>query len=121
MVLRLRAGFARHCARNHDPHAGRGNRCVDRARITVTPAEHNDAQNSLGHGIGTSPATGTAVRRNSHLTLNISTGPRILPVPQVTGQPEATARTTLKDFTINATSISEFSDSTDAGKVIAVI
>jgi len=89
--------------------------------FTVTPAEHSDAKIPVGHAIGTSPATGTAVRRNSHLTLNISTGPRILPVPQVTGQPEATARTTLKDFTINATSISEFSDSTDAGKVIAVI
>jgi serine/threonine-protein kinase len=61
-----------------------------------------------GHVVTTDPTPGTRLRSDKPLVLLVSSGPVQVPVPNVVGQPEAAAMTTLKNagFVVNATSAS---------------
>ena len=51
----------------------------------------------------------------------VSLGPRLLPVPDVVGQPEADARAALAEFAVAEQGTPQFSGDIAAGSVIAVL
>ncbi|WP_448809815.1 Stk1 family PASTA domain-containing Ser/Thr kinase [Agromyces bauzanensis] len=87
----------------------------------VVDAERNDPVVPQGQVSGTDPAGGTQARRGSSITMFVSLGPRILPMPDVIGLPEADARAALGDFTVADESVQQFSADVAAGDVIAVL
>jgi serine/threonine-protein kinase len=72
-----------------------------------------------GNVVTTDPVPGTRMRSNKPLVLLVSSGPVQVPVPNVVGQPEATATATLKDagFEVNKTTAA--SPTVAAGTVIS--
>jgi eukaryotic-like serine/threonine-protein kinase len=70
---------------------------------------------------GTDPAGGDQARKGSEVTMFVSLGPQILPVPDVIGQPEADARTALAGFTVAEQSAQQFSADVPAGAVVAAL
>ena len=89
--------------------------------FVVVDAERNDPVVPPGQVSGTDPAAGEQARRGSEITMFVSLGPQMLPVPDVIGQPEADARTALADFTVADPSLQQFSADVAAGSVIAVL
>ena len=87
----------------------------------VVDGERNDPLVPAGQVSGTEPAGGQQARRGSAVTMFVSLGPRMLPVPDVVGQPEADARAALADFTVAEQGTSQFSADVAAGSVIAVL
>jgi serine/threonine-protein kinase len=87
----------------------------------VADAERNDPRVPAGQVSGTDPAAGEQARRRSTVTMFVSLGPRMLPMPQVVGQPEADARAALGDFTVAEQAAQQFSGDIAAGSVIAVL
>ncbi|MGW9185434.1 Stk1 family PASTA domain-containing Ser/Thr kinase [Agromyces sp. NPDC055661] len=87
----------------------------------VADAERNDPRVPAGQVSGTDPAAGEQARRGSTVTMFVSLGPRMLPMPQVSGQPEADARAALGDFTVAEQAAQQFSGDIAAGSVIAVL
>ena len=57
--------------------------------FVVVSSERNDPHFPAGQVAGTDPAAGQQARRGSTVTMFVSLGPSILPVPDVIGQPEA--------------------------------
>lgn len=93
---------------------------LQEAGFTVEPAERNDPVVPMGQVSGTDPAEGELAQRGSVVTMYVSTGPAIIPVPDVVGAPEADARTQLADFTVAEASQRQFADA-PADTVIAVL
>lgn len=87
----------------------------------VQTREANDVSVANGLVIGTEPGAGTAVRRGSTVTMVVSLGPRILPVPDVRGKSEAEARSLLPEFVVAAAGINQFDAKAPKGNVIAVL
>ncbi|TYL51096.1 Stk1 family PASTA domain-containing Ser/Thr kinase [Agromyces mariniharenae] len=87
----------------------------------VVDAERNDPRVPAGQVSGTDPAAGQQARRGSTVTMFVSLGPLMLPMPDVVGQPEADARSALGDFTVAEQSLQQFSGDIAAGSVIAVL
>lgn len=87
----------------------------------VADAERNDPRVPAGQVSGTDPAAGEQARRGSTVTMFVSLGPRMLPVPDVVGQPEADARAALGDFAVAEQAAQQFSGDIAAGAVIAVL
>lgn len=87
----------------------------------VVDAERNDPRVPAGQVSGTDPGAGQQARRGSTVTMFVSLGPRMLPFPDVVGQPEADARAALGDFTVAEQSAQQFSGDIAAGAVIAVL
>lgn len=87
----------------------------------VVPGERHDPRVPLGQVSGTDPAEGELARRGSTVTMFVSLGPQMLPVPDVLGQPEADARAALGVFTVAEQSAQQFSGDIAAGSVIAVL
>ncbi|WP_395243336.1 Stk1 family PASTA domain-containing Ser/Thr kinase [Agromyces sp. MMS24-K17] len=94
---------------------------LEDAGFAVEPSERSDPAVPAGQVSGTDPAEGAQAQRGSTLTMYVSTGPRILPLPSVAGMPEADARTALGDFEVAADSQSQFSADVPDGSVIAVL
>ncbi|WP_074259265.1 Stk1 family PASTA domain-containing Ser/Thr kinase [Agromyces cerinus] len=94
---------------------------LEKAGFTVEPAERNDPVIPKGQVSGTDPEGGEQAQRGSTVTLFVSLGPQILPVPEVRGTPSADARTTLKDFTVVEPNVLQFSDDVPADTVIDVL
>lgn len=74
-----------------------------------------------GQVIGTDPVAGTNLRRGSTVTMLVSSGPRILDVPDVRGKPEAAARDALGDFAVAESSTKLFDAKVPAGNVLGVL
>ncbi|GAA1515491.1 Stk1 family PASTA domain-containing Ser/Thr kinase [Agromyces terreus] len=91
------------------------------AGLEIADAERSDPEIAAGSVSGTDPADGEQVNRGSKVTLYVSTGPAILPVPQVIGAAEADARTQLADFSVAKDAVEQFSGDVEAGSVIAVL
>ena len=89
--------------------------------FVVVDGERNDPLVPAGQVSGTDPAAGEQARRGSAITMFVSLGPQMLPVPDVIGQPEADARAALADFTVAEPSLQQFSADVAAGSVIAVL
>jgi serine/threonine-protein kinase len=87
----------------------------------VADGERNDPRVPAGQVSGTDPAAGQQARRGSTVTMFVSLGPRMLPMPDVVGQPEADARAALGDFTVAEQAVQQFSGDIAAGAVIAVL
>lgn len=87
----------------------------------VVDGERNDPRVPAGQVSGTDPAAGEQARRGSTVTMFVSLGPRMLPFPDVVGQPEADARAALGDFTVAEQGIQQFSGDIAAGSVVAVL
>jgi serine/threonine-protein kinase len=87
----------------------------------VADGERNDPRVPAGQVSGTDPAAGQQARRGSTVTMVVSLGPRMLPMPDVVGQPEADARAALGDFTVAEQAVQQFSGDIAAGAVIAVL
>lgn len=91
------------------------------AGFQVAQGERNDPEIAAGLVSGTDPAEGAQARRGATVTVLVSLGPRILQVPDVVGDPEATAREALSDFTVGDEVVKQFSDEIDAGAVIGLL
>jgi len=94
---------------------------LEEAGFAVEPVDRSDPVVPAGQVIGTDPPAGDLARRGSTVTLLVSTGPQILPVPDVVGQPEADARAQLTDFTVAEESRTQFSRDVAEGLVLAVL
>ncbi|MFC9918940.1 Stk1 family PASTA domain-containing Ser/Thr kinase [Agromyces binzhouensis] len=94
---------------------------LEEAGFAVEPAERNDPVVPAGQVIGTDPPAGDLARRGSTVTMLVSTGPEILPVPDVVGRPEDDARAQLADFTVADESAKQFSAEVEQGLVLAVL
>jgi beta-lactam-binding protein with PASTA domain/tRNA A-37 threonylcarbamoyl transferase component Bud32 len=84
----------------------------------VAVEERNDPDVATGLITGSDPDGGFAPK-GSTVTLFVSVGPQMLPVPAVVGIPEAEARDLLGSFTVGD-SIREFSSGAPAENVLAV-
>ena len=62
-------------------------------QVTVTPTPSDTVPN--GKVIGTDPPAGTPLTRGTSVKLLVSTGPSVVAVPNLVGQPRATAETVL--------------------------
>jgi serine/threonine-protein kinase len=69
----------------------------------------------------TTPHAGTTAAKGSAVTVVVSLGPRILPVANVVGQPEAAARIALARFTVAGKTIQQFSSTAAKGTVLQAL
>jgi len=75
-----------------------------------------------GLAVGTTPRAGDQVARGSKVTLAVSLGPKMLPVPTLAGLPQAEAEKLVKDAPFTLAPIKElFSDKVAPGIVIAAV
>lgn len=72
-----------------------------------------------GYVISTDPTAGTTVKSNDPVTLNVSGGPNMVTVPDVTNQPQAAADAALKAAGFVPNDTQAYSDSVAQGNVIA--
>ncbi|WP_394552158.1 Stk1 family PASTA domain-containing Ser/Thr kinase [Agromyces sp. MMS24-JH15] len=89
--------------------------------LEVAPAERSDPEIAAGLVSGTDPDSGARLARGSTVTLFVSTGPRILPLPDVIGMPEGAARDALAEFAVADGVQQQFSADVAEGSVIAVL
>jgi eukaryotic-like serine/threonine-protein kinase len=94
---------------------------LEEAGFVVELGERNDPVVPAGQVSGTDPKAGEQARRGSVVTLFVSLGPRMLPMPDVINTPEAEARNALKEFTVAEQNAQQFSADVAAGSVIAVL
>ena len=73
---------------------------------------------AAGKVIKTDPAAGTDLAKGSTVTVTVSSGPAKIAVPDVTGQTQANAVSTLSNAGFNVTVNTQSSSAANAGKVI---
>lgn len=81
----------------------------------------NNPDVAAGLVFGTKPGANGKAPRDSVVKVLVSLGPQLLPFPNVEGASEDVARDTLKQFTVAATSGTEFSASVASGHVIRAV
>jgi serine/threonine-protein kinase len=86
-------------------------------RVVTRQSPHDSLP--AGQVIGTQPPEASRVKRDSVITVSVSTGPPIIPVPDVTNKPSADAEQALTDAGFAMTSTEAFSDSVTSGSVIS--
>ncbi|WP_157002642.1 Stk1 family PASTA domain-containing Ser/Thr kinase [Agromyces laixinhei] len=94
---------------------------LEEAGFSVEPAERNDPIVPAGQVSGTDPAAGEQAQRGSTVTLFVSIGPSILPVPEVRGMPSDDARAALEDFTVVDPDILQYTEDAPVDTVIDVL
>lgn len=94
---------------------------LEDAGFTVEQSSRTDPEVPAGQVADTDPPGGSQARRGSTVTLFVSEGPQILPVPAVIGIPEADARTALEAFTVIEPSTQQFAPDVAPGSVIATL
>jgi serine/threonine-protein kinase len=87
--------------------------------LNITATQHYDDTVPKGDAVGTDPPAGERVRTNTPVTLIVSSGPELLDVPDVTGDDQDTATSTLQDAGFEVKAVEQFSDSVGAGQVIS--
>jgi len=87
--------------------------------FTVTSTTQANDTVPKGQVISTTPAAGTLVKRNTAITLAISSGPPVLVVPDVSGKPKTDATAALKSAGFKVASNDVNSDTVPAGTVIS--
>jgi serine/threonine-protein kinase len=63
--------------------------------VTTGPSQHSNSVSS-GEVIATNPAIGASAHRGATVTMTLSSGPVMISMPQVTGQPQAAAVAAIK-------------------------
>jgi serine/threonine-protein kinase len=94
---------------------------LEEAGFSVEPGERYDPVIPSGQVSGTDPAADEQARRGSTVTMFVSLGPQMLPMPDVIGQPEADARAALTAFRVADDTSVQFSADVAGGSVIAVL
>ena len=87
--------------------------------VQVSEQTANDDTVPKGAAIGTDPAAGTAVRRDSAITLLVSAGPPSVAVPGVAGRAQGDATADLKNAGFSVAAQQANDDSVPAGTVIS--
>lgn len=87
--------------------------------FTFVKEEKSDASNAAGTIIGQSPNAGTMVKANASITLTVSTGGAVTPMPDLTGKSQADAEKILKNKNLLYTVYPVVNDSVDAGMVVS--
>jgi eukaryotic-like serine/threonine-protein kinase len=87
--------------------------------VEVSTTQRFDDNVPKDHVIGTSPGAGTQVRAHTPVTLIVSSGPQLLPVPDITGQGQDDATNLLQNAGFDVNVVQEFNDSVDQGTVIS--
>ena len=92
---------------------------LDNSGFVVNAVDQNDPKIAVGIVISQDPAGNTKADKGSIVTINVSSGPSAVAIPDVSGQSatSASAALTRAGFRVNETQQS--STSVDAGKVIA--
>lgn len=83
--------------------------------------KYQSSQTPLGQVRGQNPAAGTTVARGSRVQVNVSEGPNPgnpTPVPDVRGQDQATATSTLEDAGFRVITITRTTGSGQSGRVV---
>ncbi|WP_445468254.1 Stk1 family PASTA domain-containing Ser/Thr kinase [Herbiconiux wuyangfengii] len=90
--------------------------------LEATQQQQSDPTIAAGTVIGTDPAGDTQVRNGSAVTVLVSSGPAILPVPALAGLDEASAKAAIQTagFTV-ADSRQQFTGDVESGIVIAAL
>ncbi len=88
--------------------------------FTVVPEQRNDVDVAAGLVSGTEPGAGGFAPKGGQVTLYLSLGPQLLPVPDVIGSAEAEAKSQLGAFTVGE-SLREFSSDAPPETVIAAL
>jgi beta-lactam-binding protein with PASTA domain/tRNA A-37 threonylcarbamoyl transferase component Bud32 len=88
------------------------------AELEAARVNRANASFPAGDVVDTNPEEGVSVDKGSTVTLVVSTGPELISVPNVVGQPLDNARATLSQFTVQ-TAPEEFSSDVAAGNVIS--
>ena len=92
--------------------------------VSDTTTEVFDPFVPIGMVAGTDPAVGESVPKDSPVSLLISKGPEAVPVPEIVGVDEATAKKNIEDGRLiydESTSATQFSSDVPAGVVIAAV
>jgi eukaryotic-like serine/threonine-protein kinase len=87
--------------------------------VAVSTTQRFDDNVPKGQVIDTSPAAGTQVRAHTPVTLIVSSGPQLLPVPDVTGASQDDATNQLQNAGFDVNVVQQFSDTVDQGTVIS--
>ncbi|HVL91341.1 MAG TPA: Stk1 family PASTA domain-containing Ser/Thr kinase [Actinomycetota bacterium] len=90
---------------------------IEEAGFNAEPVFRNDPAIEQGKVISVSPEHGTKLRRSSRVTLAVSIGPLLIPVPDVRGKPLAEARTMLTDKGLEPLVSNRFTSSVKKGIV----
>jgi serine/threonine-protein kinase len=88
-------------------------------RLNRQDAADGTGKIPAGSVIRTDPAAGSKVRRDATVTVYVSTGPPIVQVPKVTGQPQGTATGTLTAAQFTVKTSQDYSTTVPAGSVIS--
>jgi eukaryotic-like serine/threonine-protein kinase len=86
----------------------------------ATTISRYDPDVAAGAVSGTIPAIGTSAAKGAKITIITSNGPQSLPIPTLTGLPEAQARSAIKSaqFLVGSPTIRQFDPKIDKGLVI---
>jgi serine/threonine-protein kinase len=79
-----------------------------------------DEKIKAGLVVGTAPEAGTSLKRNAAVTLLVSRGPKPVDIPKLIGDDGTASIKALKELGLKVTTSEDYSDSIDAGNVVAV-
>jgi serine/threonine-protein kinase len=88
-------------------------------QVKVTTTRHFDDNVPKDDAVGTDPPAGERVRADTPVTLIVSSGPEMLDVPDVSGDDQNDARSTLENAGFEVNVVEQFSDAVDPGLVIS--
>lgn len=89
--------------------------------VVATASQRSSDTVPAGKVIGTDPPANSQVKHNQDVTILVSTGPPIIPVPPIApGTPLDQAQQTLQNAGFKTTTVDQFSDSVAKGTVISV-
>lgn len=96
---------------------------LEQLGFTTAQVEENSIDVPKGQVIGTDPAEGTRVPKKSQVTIRISAGPRLIPLPSVLGADADLASSALTEagFVVAAERPERFDSTVSAGSVIEVL
>lgn len=89
------------------------------AELVIERVTEHSLTVPAGSVLSQDPSPGTKVKKETTVTVTVSAGPRILPVPSVLGVPVEEAQKTLFDAGFQAQTVEVFSDDVEKGLVIS--
>jgi serine/threonine-protein kinase len=90
------------------------------AGFTVKRVEQSSDTVDKGRVIGTDPSARVPIEKGTLVTVTVSTGPELVPVPNVVGAPQDSAKSDLQNAGFKVTVKTQTDDKVAAGNVISV-
>lgn len=87
--------------------------------VQITASQQSSDTVAKGTVLGTTPAAGTQVKRDQAVTIVVSSGPPVIDIPQVQGEDQDSAQSTLSDAGFTVTVTQAYSDTVSEGDVIS--